>query len=61
MVYAAEAGLRGYVDEVLEEAAGLGLTVVRTWAFNDGADEWNALQVAPGVYQSAFVGVTPRG
>ena len=45
-----EESLRGYVDEVLGEAKELGLTVVRTWAFNDGADEWNALQTAPGVY-----------
>lgn len=51
MVYAADPSLRDYVDEVLEEASELGLTVVRTWAFNDGATQWNALQTAPGVYQ----------
>jgi len=51
MVFAADVGLQPYVDEVLDEGAGLGLTVLRTWAFNDGAGQWNALQTAPGVYQ----------
>jgi mannan endo-1,4-beta-mannosidase len=50
MTWATDPSLRGSVDEVLEEAALMGLTVVRTWAFNDG-DGWNALQTAPGVYQ----------
>ncbi len=51
MVYAADPGLRHYVDEVQDEAIAMELTVLRTWAFNDGADEWNALQITPGVYQ----------
>ncbi|MFH1864428.1 MAG: cellulase family glycosylhydrolase [Candidatus Eisenbacteria bacterium] len=51
MVFAADPGLRSYVEEVQAEAAGLGLTVLRTWAFNDGAGQWNALQTSPGVYQ----------
>jgi len=50
MVYAADLGLRSYVDEVQAETAALGLTVLRTWAFNDGAGQWNALQTSPGVY-----------
>src|SRR4029450_4913096 len=50
MVYAAETSLRPGVDEVLEKAADLGATTVRTWAFNDGAGQWNALQTSPGVY-----------
>ena len=50
MVYAAEAGLRSYVCEVLSEASEMGLKVVRTWAFNDGDDQWNALQTSPRVY-----------
>jgi mannan endo-1,4-beta-mannosidase len=58
MVYAADLDLRHYVDEVQQEAAQMGLTVMRTWAFNDGADEWNALQTSPGVYQEhVFVGL----
>ena len=51
MVFAADPGLRPDVDEVLEDAAALGLTTVRTWAFNDGPSQWNALQLSPGVYQ----------
>ncbi|MDP6539417.1 MAG: cellulase family glycosylhydrolase [Planctomycetota bacterium] len=51
MQYAADPALRSYVVEVLDEAAALGLSVLRTWAFNDGAAQWNALQIAPGVYQ----------
>jgi mannan endo-1,4-beta-mannosidase len=51
MVYAADLGLRHYVEEVQTEGADMGLTVLRTWAFNDGAGQWNALQTAPGVYQ----------
>jgi mannan endo-1,4-beta-mannosidase len=51
MVYAAEEGLRLYTDEVQDDGTAMGLRVMRTWAFNDGADEWNALQTAPGVYQ----------
>lgn len=51
MVYAADPGLRHHVNEVQDEAVTMGLTVLRTWAFNDGADEWNALQTSPGTYQ----------
>ena len=58
MVYAADPGYRVYVDEVLEEAKAMGLGVVRTWAFNDGDDEWNALQKFPGDYNEyVFVGL----
>jgi len=51
MVYAADPSLRPYVDEVLQESAAMGFSVIRTWAFNDGACQWNALQTSPGVYQ----------
>lgn len=51
MVYAADPLLRKAVDEVMEEAATLGLKGIRTFAFNDGKDQWNALQISPGVYQ----------
>ncbi|MCK4303444.1 MAG: cellulase family glycosylhydrolase [Candidatus Eisenbacteria sp.] len=50
MVYGADPGLRHYSAEVLDEAAMMNCTVLRTWAFNDGAGQWNALQTAPGVY-----------
>lgn len=50
MVYAADDTLRGYVDAVLDAAADLELNAVRTWAFNDGPDAWNALQTAPGKF-----------
>jgi len=57
MVYSADLGLRAHVDEVLEEAAAMGLRVIRTWAFNDGSG-WNALQIAPGVYdETVFEGL----
>ena len=36
--------------EVLDAAKSLGLTVIRTWAFNDGSG-WNAFQPQPGTQQ----------
>lgn len=58
MVYAADQNLRHHVDKVLEDAAAMGIKVVRTWAFNDGEDQWNALQTAPGEYQeNVFYGL----
>ena len=47
MTRAADPGLQQQVLEVLDDAKSAGLTVVRTWAFNDGP-EWNALQPTPG-------------
>lgn len=45
---------RPEVTEVLQEAAGVGVTVVRTWAFADGND-YHPLQLTPGVFdESAF-------
>lgn len=51
MVYAADLNLRYAIDEIFFEADDLKLEVMRTWAFNDGASQWNALQIFPGVYQ----------
>jgi len=51
MVFAADPGLRYAIDEVQEEMVAMGMTVLRTWAFNDGEDQWNALQIRPRVYQ----------
>lgn len=58
LTYASDDDTRQYVDDVLEDAAAIGLKVVRTWAFCDGADQWQALQTAPGVYsESVFCGM----
>uniref|UniRef100_J3M5Y6 mannan endo-1,4-beta-mannosidase n=1 Tax=Oryza brachyantha TaxID=4533 RepID=J3M5Y6_ORYBR len=48
MVLAVDASTRGKVTEVFRQAAAVGLTVCRTWAFNDGG--WRALQKSPSVY-----------
>ncbi|CAN6338027.1 unnamed protein product [Urochloa humidicola] len=48
MTLAADPSTRGKVTEVFEQAAAVGLTVCRTWGFNDGG--WRALQKSPGVY-----------
>ncbi|KAK4253412.1 hypothetical protein QN277_010725 [Acacia crassicarpa] len=48
MVFAADESTRGKVSEVFKQAASVGLTVCRTWAFNDG--QWRALQKSPSVY-----------
>lgn len=46
---ATEYHLRHQVTDVLDTMVDTGLTVLRTWAFNDG-NEWNALQPEPGKY-----------
>lgn len=48
MVTASDGNTRSRVDAVLRDGAALGLTVCRTWAFND--DTYQALQKSPGVY-----------
>lgn len=48
MVFAVDHTTRKKVSEVFREAAAIGLTVCRTWAFNDGG--WRALQTSPFVY-----------
>ena len=48
MVFAADQSTRGKVSELFKEASSAGLTVCRTWAFNDG--QWRALQKSPSVY-----------
>ncbi|KAJ4972366.1 hypothetical protein NE237_005465 [Protea cynaroides] len=48
MVFAVDKSTRGKVSEVFREASSVGLTVCRTWAFNDG--QWRALQKSPSVY-----------
>ncbi|XP_074588277.1 mannan endo-1,4-beta-mannosidase 2-like [Curcuma longa] len=48
MDQAVEEGSRGRVTEIFRAAAGLGLTVCRTYAFNDG--DRHALQVSLGIF-----------
>ncbi|MED6219574.1 Mannan endo-1,4-beta-mannosidase 6 [Stylosanthes scabra] len=48
MIFAADASTRGKVSEVFKHASSVGMTVCRTWAFNDG--QWRALQKSPSVY-----------
>ncbi|KAI3991559.1 hypothetical protein MKX01_040569 [Papaver californicum] len=48
MLFAADESTRGKVSQIFQEASSVGLTVCRTWAFNDGG--WRALQKSPGVY-----------
>jgi len=48
MLMASDPSTRPKVTSVLQQASSHGLTVARTWAFNDGA--YGALQVSPGSY-----------
>lgn len=48
MVFAADQSTKVKVSEVFQQASSAGLTVCRTWAFNDG--QWRALQKSPSVY-----------
>jgi len=60
MQFAADPAARGFVDEVLQETADLGLKTVRTWGFwePDADFPGQALQTAPGVYsETTFVGL----
>ena len=48
MVFAADQSTRVKVSDLFKQASLVGLTVCRTWAFNDG--QWRALQKSPSVY-----------
>lgn len=48
MVTASDGNTRPRVDKILRDGAALGLTMCRSWAFND--DTYQALQMSPGVY-----------
>ena len=48
MVFAADQSTRAKVTEVFQQASSVGLSVCRTWAFNDG--QYRALQKSPSVY-----------
>ncbi|PSC72392.1 putative WD repeat-containing [Micractinium conductrix] len=41
-------GTRKDTEQSFADAAALGLNVIRTWAFVDGADQWKAIQLEPG-------------
>ncbi|KAK7284496.1 hypothetical protein RJT34_19242 [Clitoria ternatea] len=49
MYMASDPSTRSKVTTILQQASSHGLTVARTWAFND-AGPYNALQVSPGSY-----------
>ncbi|KAH6798292.1 Glycosyl hydrolase superfamily protein [Perilla frutescens var. hirtella] len=56
MVLAVDESTRPKVSEVFQEASAAGLSVCRTWAFNDG--QWRALQKSPAVYdEDVFKGL----
>ncbi|KAL3654839.1 Mannan endo-1,4-beta-mannosidase 6 [Castilleja foliolosa] len=56
MVFAVDQSTRGKVSEVFQQASAVGLSVCRTWAFNDG--QWRALQKSPSVYdEDVFKGL----
>ncbi|XP_068668212.1 mannan endo-1,4-beta-mannosidase 6 isoform X2 [Aristolochia californica] len=48
MIFAVDLSTRGKVSDVFKQASSVGLTVCRTWAFNDGG--WRALQKSPSAY-----------
>lgn len=48
MIFAVDESTRPKVSDVFQQASGVGLSVCRTWAFNDGG--WRALQQSPNVY-----------
>jgi mannan endo-1,4-beta-mannosidase len=53
MVQSVDVYTRPRVSEMLKIGAKMGLTVCRTWAFNDG--DYNVLQTSPGVFnEQAF-------
>lgn len=53
LYFATDPSQRNKVTSVFEEAKEHGLTIARTWAFNDGQDR--ALQTSPGSYnEQAF-------
>ncbi|RCV08502.1 hypothetical protein SETIT_1G331700v2 [Setaria italica] len=54
MYMASDPADRSKAAAALEEAARLGATLVRTWAFSDGG--YRALQVSPGVYDEEVFG-----
>nr|XP_018627492.1 mannan endo-1,4-beta-mannosidase 6-like [Nicotiana tomentosiformis] len=47
MLFAADQSTREKVTETFQQASAVGLSVCRTWAFNDG--QWRALQKTPAV------------
>lgn len=46
MVQSVDESSRHRIRDMLQTGANMGLTVCRTWAFNDG--DYNALQISPG-------------
>lgn len=59
MILAVDPSTRGKVTEVFQQVAAVGLTVCRTWSFNDGG--WRALQKSPAVYEENVFKVSVGG
>lgn len=57
MVFAADDSTRGKVTDLFHQASSVGLTVCRTWAFNDA--QWRALQISPSLYDEQVFQVSP--
>ncbi|XP_039128178.1 mannan endo-1,4-beta-mannosidase 6-like isoform X2 [Dioscorea cayenensis subsp. rotundata] len=56
MIFAVDPSTRAKVTDVFQQASSAGLTVCRTWAFNDGG--WRALQKSPSSYdEQVFQGL----
>lgn len=51
----APAGTREEAERSIADAAALGLNVIRTWAFADGPEMWNAIQREPGQYNETIL------
>lgn len=54
MVAAADPLRRCEVDEILDSAKNLGISVIRLWAFSDGPTQWHSLQARLSIHGCQF-------
>lgn len=52
---AAASGNKAAVDEVFQDMIAKGERLMRTWAFNDGTDQWHPMQKWPGDYNEYVI------